>query len=143
MRIHQLLFTIALVAVSSIKLVAATYNVSIDGLIGYWPGAGSARDLSSAHNDGAFSETYGTNTLTGGKAFNLASGKVSIAAIPSYNFKSYDGWSVGFWFNGNGSAISASNGLFLGQDSGSGFKPEWFIDYGTTCTRITAASIFM
>jgi len=107
----------------------AGYRVPTDGLIGYWSGNGNAIDLSSVGNSGTFAGSYSAGAPTGGKAFNLATAKVTIANSAAYNFKSYSGWSVGFWFNDSGTAISASNGLFLGQDSGSGFKPKWFIDY--------------
>ena len=103
-------------------------NVPTNGLIGYWPGNGNALDYSPTSNAGEFGGAYAAGPT--GQAFNLATGKVSIANNAAYNFTSYNGWSVGFWFNGNGTPIGAETGLFLGQDNGSGFKPKWFIEYG-------------
>jgi len=108
----------------------ASYPVPTNGLVGYWPGDSTAVDLSPVGNSGSFGGSYSPGP-TGG-AFNLATGKVTIQNNSAYNFKSYAGWSVGFWFNGNGSAINNNNGLFLGQDNGSGYNPKWFIDYGYT-----------
>ncbi len=107
----------------------ASYPVPTNGLIGYWPGDGTAADVSPAGNNGSFGGSYASGP-TGG-AFNLATAKVIIPNNPVYNFQHYtSGWSVGFWFNGNGAPINANNGLFLGQDNGSGYNPKWFIDYG-------------
>jgi hypothetical protein len=124
---------IATTVISSLVLSASSSNASYDvpttGLIGYWSGNNAASDASIVHNNGSFGGSYVAGPPVGGKAFNLATGKVSIANNAAYNFKSYAGWSVGFWFDGNGTPISASNGLFLGQDNGSGFQPKWFLDY--------------
>jgi hypothetical protein len=108
----------------------ASYTIPTNGLIGYWPGDGTATDASPVGNSGSFGGAYMPGPT--GEAFNLATAKVSIPNNPAYNFKSYDGWSVGFWFNGNGATINNNNGLFLGQDNGSGYNPKWFIDYGYT-----------
>jgi hypothetical protein len=109
----------------------ADYTVPTNGLVGYWSGDGNANDASPEGNNGSFGGSYAPGP-TGGQAFNLATAKVAIPNNPAYNFKSYDGWSVGFWFNGNGSTVDYNNGLFLGQDNGSGYQPKWFIDYGST-----------
>jgi hypothetical protein len=111
-------------------LTHANHPIPTNGLIGYWPGNGTASDLSPVGNHASFSGGFASGP-TGG-AFDLTTGKPVAPHSPVYNFRSYDGWSVGFWFNGNGSAINGANGLFLGQDNGSGFKPKWFINYGST-----------
>jgi len=120
----------------------ASYIVPLPGLIGYWPGNGTASDVSPVANDGSFGGSYSPGVPTEGLAFNLATGKVVIGNNPAYNFTSYAGWSVGFWFNGNGTPINVNNGLFLGQDNGSGYKPKWFIDYGYTVWGPNSSYIF-
>jgi hypothetical protein len=107
------------------------YSVPTNGLIGYWSGDGTAADSSPIGNNGTFGGQYAPGP-TGGQAFNLGSSKVVMPNNAAYNFTSYNGWSVGFWFNGNGSTVNYANGLFLGQDNGSGYKPKWFVDYGST-----------
>jgi hypothetical protein len=116
---------------STILASKAGYSVPTNGLIGYWPGNGTAADASSVSNNGSFGGSYSSGP-TGGEAFNLGTAKVTIPNNSAYNFTSYEGWSVGFWFNGNGADINYNNGLFLGQDNGPGFNPKWFIDYGYT-----------
>lgn len=116
--------------VFSIIATRAGYNVPTNGLIGYWPGNGSAVDASPTGNNGSFGGSYAPGPT--GLAFNLGTAKVTIPNNSAYNFKSYDGWSVGFWFSDNGTPVSADNGVFLGQDSGSGYRPKWFIDYGSS-----------
>jgi hypothetical protein len=105
------------------------------GLIGYWTGNGTAADSSPIGNNGSFGGNY-VPGAPGGKAFDLATGKVVVPDNPVYDFHSYSGWTVGFWFNTNRIPISSQNGTsnrtFLGQDDGSGFRPKWLIDYGST-----------
>ncbi|HVT12368.1 MAG TPA: LamG-like jellyroll fold domain-containing protein [Fimbriimonadaceae bacterium] len=103
----------------------------LDGLIGYWPGYGSARDYSPVGNDGSFGGQY-VMGAPGGRAFDLSTDLVTIPASPIYNLRSYPGWTVGFWFNTNGIQLGNNGFVFLGQDNGSGYRPKWFIDYGYT-----------
>jgi hypothetical protein len=119
------MLTLALL-VFSVHDGKAAYSVPTNGLVGYWPADGNAHDISAVANSGSFAGSYAPGPT--GQAFNLATAKVSIPNNAAYNFKSYSGWSVGFWFEGSG--ISGNNGLFLGQDNGSGYNPKWFIDYG-------------
>jgi hypothetical protein len=85
----------------------AGYIVPTNGLIGYWPGNGSAIDVSPTGNNGSFGGSYAPGPPVGGEAFNLGIAYVSIPNNAVYdNFTSYSGWSVGFWFNGNGSTIN-------------------------------------
>lgn len=113
---------------SGISMQANT--IPLDGLVGHWTGNGNALDTSLVGNNGSFSGSYAPGAPHGGQAFNLASGKVVIPDNPAYNFQRYDGWSVGFWFNPNGSSLF--NAVFLGQDNGSGYRPKWFVDWGYT-----------
>jgi hypothetical protein len=111
----------------------AQVSVPTNGLIGNWPGNGSAVDLSTNENNGSFGGNYAADWTDCGTAFDLSSGVVSMPYIPAYNFKSYPGWSVGFWFDVAGTPISGSNpAFFIGEDNGSGYNPKWFIDYGYT-----------
>ena len=134
MKNHQRNFWTAITVIVSLILSTlpspAGYIVPINGLIGYWPGNGSGIDVSPTGNNASFGGSYAPGPPPGGLAFNVGSAKAVMGNIAAYNFKSYPGWSVGFWFNGNGSAISGNNGLFLGQDNASGYNPKWFIDYG-------------
>lgn len=100
-----------------------------DGLIGFWSGNHTAADTSPVGNGGSFGGNYVTDP-SGLTAFDLNTGKVVISDNPAYDFTSYDGWSVGFWFNPNGHSIH--DAVFLGQDNGSGFRPKWFVDYSYT-----------
>ena len=105
--------------------------VPLNGLIGYWPGHGSAADDSPTHNNGSFGGSYVPGG-PGGSAFNLATGLVVISNNSAYNFTSYAGWTVGFWFNTNNIPVGGNGYTFLGQDNGPGYQPKWFIDYGYT-----------
>ena len=122
--------TVVLVLTLSVIASKASFTVPTNGIIGYWPADGTATDASPVGNNGSFGGSYAPGPT--GMAFNLGSAKVTIPNNPAYNFKSYNGWSVGFWFNGNGATINNINGLFLGQDNASGYNPKWFIDYGYT-----------
>ena len=103
--------------------------IPANGLIGYWSGNNTAADTSATSNNGSFGGTYAPGRAGGDAAFNLATGKVVIPNVPIYDtFQNDSGWTVGFWFNVNGT--SANDDLFLGQDNGSGYQPKWFIDYG-------------
>lgn len=106
--------------------------VPVKGLIGYWPGDGNPKDFSPLKNNGRFEGPYAAAPT--GEAFNLGSDAVSIPNNAAYDaFRSYEGYTIGFWFNPNGIIYSGSNpAVFMGQDNGSGFKPKWFIDYGYT-----------
>jgi len=115
----------------------ANAQIPTDGLIGYWTGnntaADSSADISSVgnRNNGSFGGSYVPGGPGGDAAFDLSTGKVTIPSISAYDFHNYPGWTVGFWFNSNGTSLS-SNGTFLGQDHGSGYEPKWLIDYGYT-----------
>lgn len=117
-----------------VGLLVATVCLRADvmptnGLIGYWSGNNTAVDSSPTGNNGSFSGSYAPGRLGGDAAFNLATGNVVIPNNAAYDgFQSDSGWTVGFWFNVNGT--SANDDLFLGQDNGSGYQPKWFIDYG-------------
>lgn len=103
-----------------------------EGLIGYWSGNRTAADSSPIGNHGSFGGSYVAGRSGGDAAFDLATAKVTIPDNPAYDFHSYPGWTVGFWFNTNGLPVDPNHDTFLGQDNGSGFKPKWFIDYGYT-----------
>ena len=107
-------------------------NYPENGLIGFWSGNKTAADLSPTGDNGSFGGSYAPGSPTGGDAFNLGTGPVTIPDSPAYNFTSYPGWSISFWFNGNGSTVNDNNGLFIGQDNGSGYQPKWFINFGYT-----------
>ena len=92
------------------------------GLIGDWQANNNANDSSSTANNGTFSGSYAPGIS--GPAFNLSTGNVSIADNDTYSFG--PNFSAGFWFNANGQA----GGTFIGQDTGGGNQPKWFIDYG-------------
>jgi hypothetical protein len=128
-----LFVAVTVISVLAVSTVAskAGYDVPTAGLIGYWPANGTAADVSPVHNNGSFGGSFVAGSPTGGSAFNLTS-KVVIPHNSLYNFTGYAGWSVGFWFNGNGAVIDANNGLFLGQDNGPGYNPKWLINYGYT-----------
>ena len=102
-----------------------------NGLIGFWSGNGTAADTSPTGNNGSFGGSYVPGCPGGGgAAFNLATSYVYIPNNAVYDqFQYYTGWTVGFWFNANGTAAPY---FFLGQDNGSGYQPKWFIDYGYT-----------
>ncbi len=131
MNIQKLLFAFIATSllVGAVSIEAAD-NIPTNGLIGCWLGDGNASDSSPVANHGSFEGSFAPSPI--GQAFDLATGKFSASHKDAYDFRSYDGWSVGFWFNGNGSEINAGNGLFLGQDEGAGFHPKWFINYGYT-----------
>lgn len=99
--------------------------VLTNGLIGYWAGDSNviAYDSSPLGNYGHFNGLYkpGVN----GQAFDLGSAKVSIIDNPAYAIGS--GFSVGFWFNANGTDMTSA--VFIGQDNGPGNQDKWFIDY--------------
>jgi hypothetical protein len=126
---------VLLMAISAASRADAA-SIPMNGLIGYWTGDNTAADSSPVGNNGSFGGGYVPGGPGGGAAFNLATGKVIIPDNPAYDFQSYAGWTVGFWFNTNGIPISSNNGTsnrtFLGQDNGSGFRPKWLIDYGST-----------
>jgi len=103
---------------------ANSASVPTNGLIGYWAGNGNANDSSSLGNNGTFSGNYVAGA-SGGKAFDLSTGKVVIPNNPAYSFSS--SFSVGFWFNVNGT--STNQIAFLGEDDGGGTTNKWFIDY--------------
>lgn len=111
---------------------AAYADVPTQGLVGYWRGDTNAQDSSVTANHGSFGGSYVPGGPGGSAAFNLATGKVHISDNAAYDFQNFSGWTVGFWFNTNGIAMNQNNGVFLGQDHGSGFQPKWFIDYGYT-----------
>jgi hypothetical protein len=105
-------------------------TIPLNGLVGYWTGDGTAHDSSTVGNNGSFGGAYAPGAPTGGDAFNLATGKVVIPNNAAYQFTSYSGWSVGLWFNANGTSLN--NAAFLGQDDGPGYRPKWFLDWGYT-----------
>ncbi|MEI7934832.1 MAG: Ig-like domain-containing protein, partial [Chlorobiaceae bacterium] len=92
------------------------------GLVGKWQLDSNANDSSVNTNHGTFAGNYIDGVY--GKAVDLSVSKVFIHDIPAYTFSS--DFSVGFWFNMNGS----NSGVFLGQDEGGGNTNKWFIDYG-------------
>ena len=93
------------------------------GLLGYWMAENNANDSSPTANNGSFTGNYVDGM--DGKSFDLSTGKVYIPDIPSYTFGL--GFSVGFWFNVNGS--NTNSVVFIGQDEGGGSYSKWFIDY--------------
>lgn len=122
----------AAIAAGGSPAVAA---VPLNGLIGWWKGDGNALDASPIANHGAFGGAYVPGPSGGHQAFNLNGSypaqKVVIPDHAAYDFRSYDGWTVSFCFNANGTNLR-DKGFFLGQNNGSGFQPKWFVDYGYT-----------
>lgn len=122
--------TVIAIALSLAAASAASGQVPVNGLVGYWKGDRSAADASAIGNDGSFSGSYVSGRPGGHAAFDLATDKVRISDQAQYPSHTLLGWTVGFWFNTNGRQLRDS--FFLGQDDGSGFRPKWFIDYGYT-----------
>ncbi len=110
--------------------LTAQADVPIPGLIGYWNANGTAADSSPVQNDGVFSGSYAPGRPGAGQSFDLGTAKVVIPDNAAYNLQSYASWTVGFWFNTEGTALGGGNGVFLGQDESAGEFPKWFIDYG-------------
>jgi hypothetical protein len=125
-----LLLGLALILLNPSRSDAQIINPT-NGLIGFWTGNDTATDSSMVGNNGTFGGSYTPGCPGGGgAAFNLATGYVYIPNDSVYdNFQRYPGWTVGFWFNANG---TAGPYFFLGQDNGSGYQPKWFVDYGYT-----------
>jgi hypothetical protein len=126
-------FKICSVAALWVVMSALRANAQIptNGLIGYWTGNNTAADASTIGNNGSFSGSYVPGGPGGDAAFDLSTGKVTVPNNTAYDgFQSDPGWTVGFWFNTNGT--NSSSVAFLGQDNGPGFQPKWFIDYGYT-----------
>ena len=117
-----------ILSVAGLSLILITPNANADlptnGLVGYWTGNGNANDTSTIGNNGVFDGNYAAG-INGGQAFDLSTGIVTIQNNPAYTFGS--SFSVGFWFNLNGT--NPNGNAFLGQDFGSGSNPKWFIDY--------------
>jgi hypothetical protein len=110
----------------------AIAQVPTNGLVGYWRGDHNALDSSPTGNNGSFGGTYTPGLPGSDFAFDLATDRVVVPDNPAYDFQNYSGWTVGFWFNTNGTPLTDSGFAFLGQDEGSGYHPKWFIDYGYT-----------
>lgn len=129
-RLLSLVFLVY-VAFANPYSVYANLVVPQNGLIGYWTGNNTAVDSSPLANNGSFSGSYVAGA-PGGAAFDLGTAKVVIPNNPAYDFTRYSGFSVGFWFNANGTTVDSTHGLFLGEDDEAGYRPKWFIDYGNT-----------
>ncbi|MCC6285971.1 MAG: LamG domain-containing protein [Phycisphaerales bacterium] len=110
----------------------AVAQVSTDGLVGYWSGHRTARDSSPTGNHGTFAGSYVPGRVSGHEAFHLGTDKVVATDHPRYPSHTLPGWTVAFWFNGNGATLSGTNSTFIAQDDGPGFRPKWLINYGYT-----------
>lgn len=94
-------------------------------LVGSWSGNGNANDASSLGNNGVFTGSYVAGPTPGSQAFDLGSGKVTIAARPEYTLG--NNFQINFDFNADphgGGSIG-----FIGQDLGAGGLQKWTIDY--------------
>ncbi len=126
-KIHRKLtrsVTLAAIIVGTLApLEFAGANIVTNGLIGHWTGNGNASDSSPTGNNGSFAGSYAAGV--DGQAFDLSTAKVSVPDNPAYSFG--PAFSVGFWFNINGTNPTSS--VFVGQDEGGGGTSKWFIDY--------------
>jgi hypothetical protein len=129
--VHRSFLGLSVVTLLTALTPLASAQMPTDGLIGFWPGNGSAVDASPVGNNGTFGGNY-VSGAPGGKAFDLATDQVTAPDIPDYDFTNYSGWTVGFWFNTNNLQLGSTGDTFLGQDDGSGYQAKWFINYGYT-----------
>lgn len=107
---RNLIQTSLLVAALSLAVCAALVPVRASatdcttppsGLVGWWPGDGSALDLTSYHNDGTFQggANYAPGNVGQAFSFNGSSGYVMIPASPTVNVGMGGSLTIETWIN--------------------------------------------